>query len=110
MGRAKTRVLNDSGLKMPNFVRYGVMHRNTYINSPTLLNKYYQMEKYPKVFFAGQITGVEGYVESASSGILAGYNMAAMLNGKDMFEPDSKLVSVHYRFIFQILQIQSSSL
>ena len=72
------------------FLRYGVMHRNTYINSPTLLNKYYQMEKYPKVFFAGQITGVEGYVESASSGILAGYNMAAMLNGKDMFEPDSK--------------------
>lgn len=75
---------------MPEFVRYGVMHRNTYINSPTLLNKYYQMEKYPKVFFAGQITGVEGYVESASSGILAGYNMAAMLNGKDKFEPDSK--------------------
>ncbi|MFR8150513.1 methylenetetrahydrofolate--tRNA-(uracil(54)-C(5))-methyltransferase (FADH(2)-oxidizing) TrmFO, partial [Hominilimicola sp.] len=78
------------GLENAEFVRYGVMHRNTYINSPTLLNKYYQMEKYPKVFFAGQITGVEGYVESASSGILAGYNMAAMLNGKDMFEPDSK--------------------
>ena len=70
------------GLENAEFVRYGVMHRNTYINSPTLLNKYYQMEKYPKVFFAGQITGVEGYVESASSGILAGYNMAAMLNGK----------------------------
>ena len=79
-----------TGLENAEFVRYGVMHRNTYINSPTLLNKYYQMEKYPKVFFAGQITGVEGYVESASSGILAGYNMAAMLNGKDMFEPDSK--------------------
>lgn len=78
------------GLENAEFVRYGVMHRNTYINSPTLLNKYYQMKKYPKVFFAGQITGVEGYVESASSGILAGYNMAAMLNGKDMFEPDSK--------------------
>lgn len=48
------------------------------------------MKKYPKIFFAGQITGVEGYVESASSGILAGYNMSNLINGKDMFEPDSK--------------------
>lgn len=72
------------------FERYGVMHRNTYINSPKLLNKYYQMDKYPKIFFAGQITGVEGYVESASSGILAGYNMARLIGGKTMFEPDIK--------------------
>lgn len=72
------------------FERYGVMHRNTYINSPQLLNKYYQMDKYPKIFFAGQITGVEGYVESASSGILAGYNMARLIGGKTMFEPDIK--------------------
>ncbi|MDD6483319.1 MAG: methylenetetrahydrofolate--tRNA-(uracil(54)-C(5))-methyltransferase (FADH(2)-oxidizing) TrmFO [Clostridiales bacterium] len=76
------------GLENAEFVRYGVMHRNTYINSPLLLNKYYQMKKYPKLFFAGQITGVEGYVESASSGILAGYNMARMLMGKPMWEPD----------------------
>ena len=47
------------------------------------------MREYPKIFFAGQITGVEGYVESASSGILAGYNMAKMLSGKEMFEPDA---------------------
>ena len=72
------------------FTRYGVMHRNTYINSPRLLNRYYQMDKYPKIFFAGQITGVEGYVESASSGILAGYNMARLLSGEQMFEPDIK--------------------
>lgn len=78
------------GLENAEFVRYGVMHRNTYINSPTLLDKYYRMRKYPKIFFAGQITGVEGYVESASSGILAGYNMAALLTDSDMFEPDSK--------------------
>ena len=78
------------GLENAEFVRYGVMHRNTYINSPTLLDKYYRMRKYPKIFFAGQITGVEGYVESASSGILAGYNMAALLTGNDMFEPDGK--------------------
>ena len=78
------------GLKNAEFVRYGVMHRNTYIDAPRILNKYYQMKKYPKVFFAGQITGVEGYVESASSGILAGFNMAKMLLGEEMFEPDSK--------------------
>lgn len=78
------------GLENAEFVRYGVMHRNTYINSPTLLDKYYRMRKYPKIFFAGQITGVEGYVESASSGILAGYNMAALLTDSDMFEPDGK--------------------
>jgi len=78
------------GLQNAEFVRYGVMHRNTYIDAPRILNKYYQMKKYPKVFFAGQITGVEGYVESASSGILAGFNMAQILLGKKMFEPDSK--------------------
>ena len=54
------------GLENADFIRYGVMHRNTYINSPRLLNRYYQMRQHPKIFFAGQITGVEGYVESAS--------------------------------------------
>lgn len=78
------------GLENAEFVRYGVMHRNTYINSPNLLNNLYQMKKYPKIFFAGQITGVEGYVESASSGILAGFNMARILKGERILEPDSK--------------------
>lgn len=78
------------GLEDAEFARYGVMHRNTYINSPKLLNKYYQMDKHPKIFFAGQITGVEGYVESASSGILSGYNMARLINGGKMYEPDIK--------------------
>ena len=78
------------GLENAEFVRYGVMHRNTYINSPKLLNRFYQMKQYPKIFFAWQITGVEGYVESASSGILAGYNMARILKGKTLLEPDSK--------------------
>ncbi len=77
------------GLENAEFARYGVMHRNTYINSPCLLDKYYRMIKYPKVFFAGQITGVEGYVESASSGILAGYNAASLLKDENMFEPDA---------------------
>ena len=78
------------GLRDAEFVRYGVMHRNTYIDSPRLLNRYYQMREYPNIFFAGQITGVEGYVESASSGILAGLNMAKMLLNEPFFEPDRK--------------------
>lgn len=78
------------GLENAEFVRYGVMHRNTFINSPKLLNGYYQMNENAKIFFAGQITGVEGYVESASSGILAGYNMARMLKGEKMHEPDTR--------------------
>ncbi|MBQ6907399.1 MAG: methylenetetrahydrofolate--tRNA-(uracil(54)-C(5))-methyltransferase (FADH(2)-oxidizing) TrmFO [Clostridia bacterium] len=79
-----------TGLSDAEFVRYGVMHRNTYLDSPRLLNRYYQMKKYKNIFFAGQITGVEGYVESASSGIMAGYNMANMLLDKPFFEPDRK--------------------
>lgn len=78
------------GLEKAQFARYGVMHRNTYIDSPTTLDKYYRMKKHRKVFFAGQITGVEGYVESASSGILAGYNMAAQIKGEKLFEPDAR--------------------
>lgn len=79
-----------TGLNNAEFVRYGVMHRNTYLDSPRVLNKYYQMKKYKNIFFAGQITGVEGYVESASSGILAGLNMARMIMDKPFFEPDKK--------------------
>lgn len=78
------------GLENAEFVRYGVMHRNTYIDAPRVLNKYYQMKANPKIFFAGQITGVEGYVESASSGILAGENAANLILGKPFFEPDAK--------------------
>lgn len=72
------------GLENAEFVRYGVMHRNTFINSPGVLNKYYQLINNPKVFFAGQITGVEGYVESASSGLCAGVNMANCICEKKM--------------------------
>ena len=69
------------GLENAEFVRYGVMHRNTYLNSPNLLNSDYSMKKYPQITFAGQITGVEGYVESAASGLLAGLSVAAKLQG-----------------------------
>ncbi len=71
------------GLENAEFVRYGVMHRNTYINSPLVLDDDYSLLKYPKVFFAGQITGVEGYVESASSGMMAGINAARKILGKE---------------------------
>ena len=81
------------GLENADFVRYGVMHRNTFINSPKLLDKYYRMKDYSKIYFAGQITGVEGYVESASSGIMAGYNLACELLGKPMADLDTKTVT-----------------
>ena len=64
------------------FVRYGVMHRNSFINSPKLLNRDQSLKKYPNIYFAGQITGVEGYMESASSGILAGINVYLRLKGE----------------------------
>ncbi|HEY8395891.1 MAG TPA: methylenetetrahydrofolate--tRNA-(uracil(54)-C(5))-methyltransferase (FADH(2)-oxidizing) TrmFO [Bacilli bacterium] len=74
------------GLENCEIVRYGVMHRNTYINSPKLLNKYYQTKKREDLFFAGQITGVEGYLESASSGMLAGINMARYMQRKPLLD------------------------
>ena len=80
------------GLENAEFVKYGVMHRNTFINSPKLLDEYYRMRKYGKIYFAGQITGVEGYVESASSGIMAGYNLAHELLGRPLIPPSQKTV------------------
>ena len=70
------------GLEKASFVRYGVMHRNTYINSPAMLSDIYNMRENPDVFFAGQMTGVEGYMESASSGFVAGINAAKMQLGQ----------------------------
>jgi len=74
------------GLENAEFVRYGVMHRNTFINSPKLLNSYYQTKTNNKLFFAGQITGVEGYIESASSGLVAGINMAKEIMGEEKID------------------------
>ena len=71
------------GLENAEFLRYGVMHRNTYLNSPGLLDNTYAMNTRPDVFFAGQMTGVEGYVESAGSGLLAGINAAKRALGQD---------------------------
>lgn len=77
------------GLENANIVRYGVMHRNTYINSTKVLNNGYQLRKNGNIFFAGQMTGVEGYVESASSGLIAGINMARFLENKPLLNLDA---------------------
>jgi methylenetetrahydrofolate--tRNA-(uracil-5-)-methyltransferase len=71
------------GLENAEIVRYGVMHRNTFLNSPKILHATYQSQKRDDLFFAGQMTGVEGYVESAASGLLAGLNAARMANGQE---------------------------
>ena len=69
-------------LKNAEFLRYGVMHRNTYLDSPNVLNADYSCKKFPQLYFAGQLTGVEGYVESAGSGIAAAMNVYCRLKGK----------------------------
>ncbi|OCA89635.1 FADH(2)-oxidizing methylenetetrahydrofolate--tRNA-(uracil(54)-C(5))-methyltransferase TrmFO [Bacillus sp. FJAT-27986] len=71
------------GLENAEIVRYGVMHRNTFINSPKVLEATYQLKEKPNLFFAGQMTGVEGYVESAASGLIAGINAARMASGQE---------------------------
>ena len=68
-------------LRNAEFVRYGVMHRNTYLNSPQMLDRYYRLRSEPRIYFAGQMTGVEGYVESCASGMLVGIETAAQMLG-----------------------------
>jgi methylenetetrahydrofolate--tRNA-(uracil-5-)-methyltransferase len=72
------------GLENARFLRYGQIHRNTYINAPTLLRETLQMKAHPQVFFAGQICGVEGYVESIATGLLAGIHAAALVSGAEI--------------------------
>lgn len=81
------------GLENAEFVRYGVMHRNTYINSPKLLDNTYRLKKNENMYFAGQITGVEGYIESTSSGFVAGINAAAQCRGGEriVFPPNTAI-------------------
>lgn len=75
------------GLENAEFVRYGVMHRNSFIDSPRLLNGDFSLKSNNHIFFAGQITGVEGYMESAASGIIAGINAVRFAEGKNSFVP-----------------------
>jgi len=88
------RIINMiPGLENAEIVRYGVMHKNSFVNSPTFMNSTYQTKKREDLFLAGQITGVEGYVESASSGLIAGINMAKFLNNEELinFSPKTAI-------------------
>ena len=80
------------GLENAAFLRYGVMHRNTYLDSPKYLTKDYSLKSNPNVFFAGQMTGVEGYIESASSGFVAGVNASRLARGLDSVDFTDKTV------------------
>lgn len=87
-------------LKNAEFIRYGVMHRNTFLNSPAILNSDFSTKKNSNLFFAGQITGVEGYMESASSGIIAGINAYRRLNKLDsVILPDTTMIGALSRYI-----------
>ena len=79
------------GLEHAEFVRYGVMHRNTFLNAPVVLRPTLQLQSDPTIFFAGQMTGVEGYVESAAAGLVAGINAAKLLKGETplVFPPET---------------------
>ncbi len=83
-GAQKELLQSIPGLENVNIVRYGVMHQNTFINSPKVLNAGFQSRKNPNIFFAGQITGTEGYTESIAGGLLAGINMARYLNNEEL--------------------------
>lgn len=98
-GAQKELLQSIPGLENVNIVRYGVMHRNTFINSPRLLNPSLQSRKRENLFFAGQITGTEGYSESIASGLLAGINAARYLNGEELLilPPETMLGALtHY--------------
>ncbi|MGD9901398.1 MAG: methylenetetrahydrofolate--tRNA-(uracil(54)-C(5))-methyltransferase (FADH(2)-oxidizing) TrmFO [Spirochaetales bacterium] len=77
-------------LKNAEFVRYGIMHRNTFVNAPAVLNKFYQVKKYSNLFLAGQLSGVEGYIESISSGLYCAINMANHIKNKPFVEFSAK--------------------
>lgn len=88
------------GLENAEFVRYGVMHRNTYLKSPLVLEPTYQSKKRFDLFFAGQMTGVEGYIESAASGLLAGHNMALLLeNNTPITMPNTTMIGAMAHYI-----------
>ena len=88
------------GLENANILRYGVMHRNTYINSPKLLNCFYQLKKNNNVFFAGQMTGVEGYVESAASGLASAINMYRYINNLELLKfPTETMIGAMANYI-----------
>ena len=94
------RIINlIPGLENANIVRYGVMHRNTYLNSPQLLEKTYRLKEEKNIYFAGQMTGVEGYVESAASGIVAALNALYNQEDKQIIFPTETMIGAMANYI-----------
>lgn len=91
-GEQKRLIQSIPGLENANIVRYGVMHANTFINSPKILNKSLQSKKYENLFFAGQLTGVEGYCESISTGLFAAINLDRYLKNKPLIKLDNETI------------------
>lgn len=88
------------GLENAEFLRYGVMHRNTFMNSPSLLSADYSLRKNPNIYFAGQMTGVEGYIESAASGFVAGTNASLKAAGREPFVfPEEMMIGAMARYV-----------
>ena len=88
------------GLENAEFLRYGIMHRNTYLNSPGFLAADYSMVDRPEVFFAGQMTGVEGYIESAGSGFVAGVNAALRVKGEQsVIFPSTMMIGAMAKYV-----------
>ena len=99
-GEQKRIIQIIPGLENASIVRYGVMHRNTFINSPKLLTRNYQLRTNPNIYFAGQITGVEGYVESAGSGLLASIALARQLEDKEeIIFPETTIIGSESYYI-----------
>lgn len=87
------------GLENASFVRYGVMHKNTYINGGNVLNRDFSVRENSNIFFAGQISGVEGYVESAASGLMVAYNILSRLNNIEIMFPDTTMLGSLSKYI-----------
>ena len=88
------------GLKNAEFVRYGSCHKNTYINAPKVINNYYQLKNNPNIFVAGQLSGVEGYIESISSGLAVGINMYNLINGNKLINfPSTTMIGALSNYI-----------
>ena len=88
------------GLERAEFLRFGSIHRNAYINSPRALTTHLSAKDDPRLLFAGQLTGVEGYTESAATGILAGINLARLLAGDDpLVPPPTTMLGALYRYV-----------
>ena len=99
-GAQKDLVHSIPGLENANIIRYGVMHRNTYINSPQILNPTLETRKRKNLFFAGQLTGTEGYTESIATGMLAGINLARRLSGEEpLILPETTILGALTRYI-----------